>query len=261
MRCQVVVSRENAASQNIKQALLEATSLAQEGEGFWSCKEFDMAEYKGRIVEIEPSRDAGCYVFASTHKSEKGKPSFTAHTPGNWGSAMLGGTPRTLNVACRSKVAAAARRMKELSEKSLGWEVSIEVDHHCPTLGKPVLFVEIGSSEPEWGNADAGRIAAQGVLAAIGASPQGEVAVGFGGSHYCPKFRPIALSGKQAFGHIISGYSLERDGVDEGMLGQAFSRSVEKAGFAMIDWKGIKGETRGRLISALEGMGIEWMKA
>lgn len=261
MRCQVVVSKENPASQNIKRALLAMGGLEQEEEGFWSCSEFDMAEYEGRIVDIVPSRDAGCYIFASTHRSEKGKPSFTAHTPGNWGAAMLGGSPRTLNVACGSKVAAAARRMAELSGKSLGWETAIEVDHHGPTLSRPVLFVEVGSSENEWAVEEAGRIAAEGVLAAIRARQEETAAVGFGGSHYCPKFGPMALLGKQVFTHIISGYSLERDSVDGGMVAQAFGKSVEKAGVAMIDWKGIRGETRAKLISALDGMGVKWLKA
>lgn len=261
MRGQVVVSSGNAASQNIKSALLGMAPLESAGENYWSCEKFGMAEYNGRIVDIEPSREDDFYVFASTHKSEKAKPSFTAHTPGNWGGAMLGGKPRTLNIAFGSKVAAAVRKMKELSGQSLGWEVSVEVDHHGPTLSKPVLFVEIGSGENEWSNKQAGRIAAEGILAAIGAGKAESVDVGFGGSHYCPKFGPMIISGKCVLGHIISGYSLERDGVGEEMVEQAFEKSAEPAKAAMIDWKGIKGGTRGQLIPILESMGIKWVKA
>jgi D-aminoacyl-tRNA deacylase len=258
----VVISAENKASQNIKQALLaSAAGLGQTGENFWSCPSFNMAEYSGRIVDIVPDHDAECYIFASTHKSESGKPCFTAHTPGNWGAAGLGGEMRTLNIASAARLSAAVRRMKELSAaSSLGWEIAVEVDHHGPTLTRPVLFVEIGSSESEWGNAEAGRICAQGVVAAATAEPIAEACIGFGGTHYCPKFTATVLSGT-ALGHIISGYSLERDGVDEGMVKQALDKNVEKISRALLDWKGIKGEKRRELVACLEKLGVKWEKA
>jgi D-aminoacyl-tRNA deacylase len=236
------------------------SSLRKTSGDFWSSDEFDMAEYGGSIIDIVPSRDADYYIFASTHRSERGSQSFTAHTPGNWGEAGMGGAPKTLNIAYGSKIAAAARKMAELSKKSLGWGVSIEADHHGPTLNRPVLFVEIGSTENEWKNPEAGRIAAEGILSAIRQSDAPFVLAGFGGNHYCSKFGPKAISGECVFGHIIPGYSLERDGIENGMVLQAIQKNVESVEAAAIAWKGLKGELRSRLISMLEENGIKWVR-
>jgi D-aminoacyl-tRNA deacylase len=262
MRPLVVIAPENPASLNIKGALLSMVpALKQQSGSHWSSQIFDMAEYPGRIIDIVPSHDAGCYIFASTHKSESSKPCFTAHTPGNWGGAGLGGEPKTLNTASASRLAAAVRKMKELSEAStLKWDIAVEVDHHGPTLGKPALFVEIGSSEKEWEDPAAGRICAQGIIAAATAAPIAEACVGFGGTHYCPKFTNTILSGTP-IGHIISGYSLERDGVSEGMVTQAIEKNDCKITHALLDWKGIKGERRRELIACLEKLGVKWEKA
>jgi len=257
----VVISSENEASRNILRSLLSSgIGLVEKGTRFWSCPLLDVAEYDGLIVDIVPEHDADCYIFASTHKSESARPCFTAHTPGNWGEAGLGGKPCTLNVASAARVAAAVKKMKELSDTSLGWEVAVEVDHHGPTLEKPVLFVEIGSSEKEWSVPEAGRICAQGVIAAAQAAPVAEACIGFGGTHYCPKFTRTVLSGTP-LGHIISGYSLERDGVSEGMVKQAIDRNDCKISRALLDWKGIKGERRRELVGCLERLGIKWEKA
>ncbi len=256
-----MISSENAASLNIKKNILQLEKPAVQEGGFWSFADFDMAEYAGSIVEIIPAHHADCYIFASTHKSASNTPGFSVHTPGNWGTAELGGKPRTLNFAMPSKIKLIARKMKELSDASLEWQVSVEVDHHGPTVDKPVLFAEIGSTEKEWINEIAGEIAAKAILAAIKSNETFPAYVGFGGSHYAPKFTPKIVGGGIAFGHIVSGYSLERSGVDEEMLKQAMERNAEPIASALIDWKGIKGETRGRLIAALDALKIKWEKA
>jgi len=262
MRPLIVIASENPASLNIKSALLSLVpQLKQREKMFWTSPAFDMAEYSGRIIDIIPTHDAECYIFASTHKSESGKPCFTAHTPGNWGEAALGGEAHTLNIASASRLSAAILKMKELSDaSSLKWDVAVEVDHHGPTLSRPALFVEIGSSEKEWENAEAGVICAQGVVAAATATPIAEACIGFGGTHYCPKFTNTVFSGTP-LGHIISGYSLERDGVNEEMVKQAMEKNVEKISRALLDWKGIKGEKRRELIACLDNLGVKWEKA
>jgi D-aminoacyl-tRNA deacylase len=261
MRALVVISNENAASQNIKRNILKLQEMEETAANFWSSSEFDMAEYTGSIVEITPAHQAGYYIFASTHRSASATPGFSVHTPGNWGSADLGGTPRTLNIAMPSKIKLIARKMKELSDASLKWQVSVEVDHHGPTLDTPVLFAEIGSTEAEWADEEAGRIAALAILHAVKSSETFQSYVGFGGSHYSPKFTPIILGKEIALGHIISGYSLERFGSDEEMVRQAMEKNSGKIEAALLDWKGMRGEARARLIAVLDSLRIRWEKA
>lgn len=261
MKPLVVISRQNPASLNIKSALLSLEKLEEAQKDFWSGPVFDMAEYPGSIVEIVPQHDADCYIFASTHKSGSGKPCFTVHTPGNWGNADLGGTPRTLNAAMPARLKAAAQKMKELSGASLGWPVSIEVDHHGPTLGRPVMFAEIGSSEAQWEVSEAGRIAAAAIVSAVKNEKTWPSYVGFGGTHYAPKFTPRIVDGEIAFGHMISGYALEEYGVDGERIAQAMEKNVGKIECALLDWKGMQGETRKKLVETLGALGIKWEKA
>jgi D-aminoacyl-tRNA deacylase len=261
MKPLVVISSGNEASRNIRGSLLKLETPEQELDAFWSFADFDMAEYAGSIVEIVPTHDAEYYVFASTHRSKSNIPTFTAHTPGNWGSADLGGKPRTLNVAFGSKVKAAAQKMAELNAGTLDWKVEVEADHHGPSLSKPVLFVEIGSTEAEWKNEVAGEIAAKAILAAIRSEARFPAYVGFGGTHYAPKFTPMVIGGDAAFGHIISGYAIERDGIDAEMVRQAVERNMEKPECAFLDWKGIKGEPRKKLVETLDSLGYNWERA
>jgi len=256
----VVVSSENAASVNIRDQILSFVEMDEMGQGEWRCDGFGMIEYLGSIVEIVPSHDAEYYVFASTHKSESGSPCFTAHTPGNWGGAELGGGPRHLNFAHAGKVKEIASKMGELSG-ALGWRVSVEVDHHGPSLETPVLFAEIGSGASEWVNAEAGKVAAQAIVHAIRSERKFPCRIGFGGSHYAPKFTPKIVGGPFAFGHIVSGYALERFGIDDEMIAQAIKRNVDQVEAAEIDWKGVKGRTREKLISALDSFGMKWERA
>jgi D-tyrosyl-tRNA(Tyr) deacylase len=103
-------------------------------------------------------------------------------------------------------------------------------------------------------------ICAEGVIAAAGAAPVSEACVGFGGTHYCPKFTSRVLAGLP-LGHIISGYSLERDGVSEEMVRQAVEKNDCKISRALLDWKGIKGGRRQELVACLEKLGVMWEKA
>ena len=261
MRPLIVIAGGNAASQNIKENILRLESPKEHEEDFWSAPDFYMAQYPGSIVEIVPQHEAEYYVFASTHKSASNFPSLTVHTPGNWGSADLGGKPRTLNFAYASKVKVAAQKMLELSPSLPGWQVSVEVDHHGPSLARPVLFAEIGSTEKEWDNPLAGEIVAKAIAAAIRSRETFPTHVGFGGTHYAPKFTPRILNGGVAMGHMISGYSLERSGADEEMVRQAVEKNVEKIESVLVDWKGIRKEAKDQLVKTLESAGIKWGKA
>ena len=203
MKPLVVVSKGNEASQNIKSALLKLGKLEKKGESYWECAGFGMAEYDGSIIEIVPDREADYYIYASTHRSESEKPSFTVHTQGNWGSADFGGKERTLNIACPAKLKVALMKMKELSGASLRWDVCMEVDHHGPTLETPVFFIEIGSTEKEWGIPEAGEIVSRAIMAAVESREEFPAYVGFGGTHYTSKFTPIVLNSEKAIGHRI----------------------------------------------------------
>ncbi|MFH0922490.1 MAG: D-aminoacyl-tRNA deacylase [Candidatus Micrarchaeota archaeon] len=225
---------------------------------------FEIIEIDGSHTHADWLSDkyaSDLFVFASRHRSETGSPCLTVHAPGNWGSeAQMGGNPRELALTSAKALAFAFRFLA--SNPLAGFTPFLEVSHHGPTaLNTPCLFVEVGSSEKEWANEKACGIVADAIDALCKADlskVDGKVCLGFGGTHYCPKFKELALN-DYAFSHIASKYAL--DFVDEAMIKEAVRKTVEPVETAVIDWKGCSGPQRKKLIIMLEALGLSVERA
>ncbi len=197
-------------------------------------------------------------IFASRHKSDSGDPTLTTHVCGNLGSdASFGGLARKLAVAdpqmLRSALVGLAQATRDLGLSE--YSVSLEATHHGPTeLNVPSIFVEIGSTEREWSDPRAGKAAAQAISSAVTTIENGPSAVGFGGGHYSTKHTRTSLDGKYCVGHILPKYFF--DNYDMEMVRLAFERTVGNCTLAVIDWKGIRGGERSRLLEDLKKLGI-----
>ena len=62
-----------------------------------------------------------------------------------------------------------------------------------------------------------------------------------------------------ALGHMCPKYA--SDYLDGEMVAQMVKKTVPRPRGALIDWKGLKGETRGRILEWLEDLGVEPIKA
>ncbi|MEK6978949.1 MAG: D-aminoacyl-tRNA deacylase [Candidatus Micrarchaeota archaeon] len=198
------------------------------------------------VLDIPTDFDADCeYVLVlSPHKSKVPKPMLTMHFPGNWGTAEMGGEPETLNIAHAGKLKQLFLETKRANVAlGLNWEVTIEADHHGPTMTEnavPIIFVEIGSSEAEWGN----KLAAQVLATAINGiikikndedSQKFRTFFGVGGGHYAKEFCRFVESeqGKEwAVGHIIPKYAI--DNASESVLIQAIEKNMGRVEKAII---------------------------
>lgn len=196
------------------------------------------------------------FIFASKHRSESGKPCLTFHAPGNWGSEhKFGGSPRELQFTASRALNAA---QESLQGKTL--RAFREATHHGPTsLKTPLIFMELGSTEKEWGVREYGDAVAESIAQACArysSSPKVKAALGFGGTHYCTGFE-----GLQEFtlSHVASKHLL--DSVDGEMVRQAVAKTAEPVEKAFLDWKGCNKEQRGKLIAILENAGLPWEKA
>lgn len=259
----VVASRCDPASLNIASKLLKfygfKSSNKVEGIETYEAGNVKLAViseeevYAENVHRIFPNVEA--VVFASRHSSESGEPTLTVHAPGNLTAENLhGGRPKELAYADPQRMALALRRLAE--EAPPGFKVSLEATHHGPSsLPVPVWFVEIGSSPSQWENPEAGIAAAKAIWSSILGRPSGIGAVGFGGSHYAPKHTRVSLEGRYVVGHILPKYVLDVE-VDIGVLRQALEKT-RNFGAAVIDWKGVKGEARRRLLEALESLNVK----
>lgn len=229
----ILYTSKNTASRNIAERLMELAPAIR-----------PLDTKADSVLDILPQADTDCAIILSTHKSRSGKPMLTAHFPGNWSKADMGGKERSLNIANGRMLKSIIRELEAGNRKhKLGWPVFIEADHHGPLAEVPMIFVEIGSTEREWGNEAAARVVADAVNNAVSSRTQNpepetvkpsgsrdaahpETAFCIGGGHYAREFTKIELEQEGiAIGHICPKYAI--DSLDEDTFRQAIEKSVD----------------------------------
>ena len=200
-------------------------------------------------------------IFASRHKSETGEPTLTVHVPGNLTSqALYGGRPNEVALANPQRMKALILALLELRKKlEPSYKISFEATHHGPTeFSVPVTFVEIGSSEDRWVDEKAGEVAAEAIMKALLNPSKSPSAVGFGGGHYAPAHTRITIEQDIAVGHILPKYALEN--IAPSIVSAVFQRTTNVCNYAVLDWKGIRSDAKGKLLKILEDMDIDVLR-
>jgi D-aminoacyl-tRNA deacylase len=261
----IVASTQDPASKNIAENLIEH-------HGFTATHNDQILiqnEHKIRLVILDkpciytdvndlPS-DVSSIIFASKHVSSANKPALTVHATGNLRStAQFGGKPEEVSFVDASIVRRALRGLSTgVGARGLEIDVTMEATHHGPTSFEvPVCFVEVGSEPSEWANPVLGRIAADSIMAGAIGLEHGNPAVGFGGTHYSAKLTKICLGGEYEVGHIVPRYAVEA-GVRDSILRDVFRKTVGNCRIALVDWKGLTGDYRRKIVADLEGRGFQ----
>jgi len=270
----IVASSRDMASLNIKKQILNSYNFNETAENFQGNLIY-MTEVNGKDIKLVTLRDESIYaqniteffpnseliVFISRHSSVSGTPTLSTHTPGNLAEAKLGGIPRKVSVSPANAMRDAIKVMMRLKEEmQLDYEVSYECTHHGPSLNIPTMFAELGSSPRQWKDLKAAGAVAHATMEAVskfGSFPAKAV-IGIGGPHYNNKFTRMALKNDLAFGHMIPKYALPN--IDLEILKQCVERTLERVELAVLDWKGIKGEHKPKLVEMLEKIGMPFKK-
>lgn len=270
----IVASEKDVASLNIAEQILTHYSFRKTEETFQE-KSVYSTEINGKNVKLVTLKDETIYaqnitniiekpelvVFISRHSSLSGTPTLSVHTPGNLGRARLGGTSRKVSISPANAMRKALRVMKHLKEEvNLNYEVSYECTHHGPSLDVPTMFAELGSSLKQWNDSEAAEVVARAVMEAVSKFDDfhAKAVLGIGGPHYNKKFTKTALEKEMAFGHIIPKYALPN--VDLEVLRQCVEKTLEEVELAVLDWKGIKGEHKPKLIAMLREIDLPFEK-
>ncbi|HDL15327.1 MAG TPA: hypothetical protein ENH28_04135 [Euryarchaeota archaeon] len=249
----IVTSRKDMAGRNIFTALSKL-GFKEEGsfEGMPVLRKGDITAISTERGQVEAEHldeyfSPEYYVFATRHRSESGIKTLTVHAPGNLTSeARIGGKPEELAIThpCAMKVALLElRRQRDLL--GLDYRVSLEATHHGPTsLKKPVLFVEVGSTEKEWNHTEAVEAVATAAVRAAENREDFPACLGAGGNHYAPRHTELVFNTSYAMGHIIPGYAIDA------LKFEVFRQAVKKsrAEFVYLDWKGMKKEERKKIL-------------
>jgi D-aminoacyl-tRNA deacylase len=270
MRIALIISTRDFAGLNIQRALFALAPFEERDERFegkpshaWRSPLHEVRTYMTDdwCVQAEDidSRlawpECELIVFPITHRSAEGVPSLTAHPPGNWGKAELGGRPRWLPPTHAPLMKAALRSLRD-EAAGTGHKVTMEATHHGPHVEKPIFFIEIGSGEAHWKDPAMGDIIARTLIRILSEPiPACRVAFGIGGPHYLPNFNDIVLDTDIAIGHHCPKHHLPS--LDEEMVLKAMAASG--ASFALLDWKGMGGEKE-RITALLDKLKIPWEK-
>mgnify|MGYP001051191742 CR=1 FL=1 len=270
----IVASNMDMASLNIARQIRNNYDFKETAENFQRAPIYS-AEVNGKTIKLVTLNEESVYaqnltdffsnleliVFISRHSSISGTPTLSVHTSGNLGEAEFGGLSRKVSISPAGAMKDALKAMMQFKEEmKLDYEVSYECTHHGPSLNAPTMFAELGSSQKQWSDLKAAEAVAHATMKAISGfgESQYRAVLGIGGPHYNKKFTKMALESEVAFGHMIPKYAVPH--VDAEVLRQCLEKTLEKVEFAVLDWKGIKGEHKSKLVGMLEEAGVSFRK-
>lgn len=252
----LLFTSNNIASKNIAKKLIEQYDFRKTRENEWEKEGVRLIETNvPTVLDIPCDFDTDCLIVLSSHKSKKSEKRLTAHVPGNWGDADFGGEPNTLNIVNSSRLKILLEEIKKEGDK-IGWNVSLEVDHHGPTCNVPLLFVEIGSTENEWNDEKAAEAMARAVDASLKRNEKYQAFFGIGGDHYAREFTKIVLETELAPGHMAPKYAI--DNVNENTFKQAIEKCTDNVVKVIILKKETNSSQKKRIVELCEKFKIEY---
>ncbi len=267
MKISIIVSNLDKAGLNIKRNLIEHYNFKKISETFQNNDIYynEKLDVKLHTINcstidsenIDKEIETDLFLYATKHESASGKPSFSAHAPGNWDTAGLGGEDDKLCISPQNFVKEALIRLnknyKEFPEFE-DFEIIQECTHHGPYINKPIFFIEIGATEKEWSIPKAGYLLAKTIVSMLENRDEIQAkeyisTVGIGGLHTLPNFKDIIFNSNYAISHECPKYMLENLNKDK--IIDAINRSTKKAELIILDWKGM-GKYKEQISSEIE---------
>jgi len=272
MKYLIIASKQDPAGVNIVNQLqqfrpnpvLSGMSKDKPSFDFYMVEEDILHEEN---LDIEKINRYDFIIFASKHESGSKEKTLSIHSPGNWRTARGGGKSGKISYSSSLfnktmfEVLNEEANQSDLTKEHHGYKVTLECTHHGPLIGKPCVFIEIGSEEHQWNDKRAGFVLAKTIKRTIDEfkeNPYREIAIGLGGPHYCPNFNKIQKDSNVAISHVIPGYMIP---ITEEMIDEAWEKTFEEVDFVVLDWKGLgKSAQRQEVIDILEKNYIQWKK-
>jgi len=243
----IITSKQDLAGINV------AEELKKENLEKHNTKLYEIEEKPVYAKNIDKRIDADLFIFATKHSSKSAIPSLSVHSPGNWSNAGLGGKDSELCV-CPALYLKEALIFLE-KNNTINFDVIQECTHHGPYLEKPCFFIEIGSTEKQWKNKEAGKIITKAIMHLLKNPPKEyKTAFGIGGLHTTPNFKKIILNSNIAIGHVCPKYNLEN--LNKHNLKQAINKTVPKSNLIILDWKGL-GKYKERIKELTENYNVK----
>ena len=267
MKIAIITSLPDPASRNMKKNLLEHFPFKKSHETFDGNDVYQLRDVKLYTLQkkhifvddLDKQIAADLFIVCSTHSSESKKPAMTVHAVGNFGSAQHGGKDSTMCPTDALFIRQYFLALKKHAHEVAGYDITMESTHHGPYIEKPLVYVEIGSTEKEWNDENAGRVAVQCIMEALQGMEQRKremkIATGIGGLHYCTNFNKLLERKELSFAYICPKHAIKHLTPD--LLQQMKEKG--KIDFFLLDWKGL-GQDKQFLLDLLEKSGVEWKR-
>jgi len=259
MRFAIIYGKDDPAGNNIIQQLKSISFAPQ--IPIIKTKKHPIYLEQSDINKLPELKNIDFIIFASTHKSEKNELSLSIHAPGNFRGADFGGKPgkisNTSAFILKYLFQQLNKNSKQIKEQ---YNITLECTHHGPSIDLPCAFIEIGSTEKQYQDKEAGTIIARTILSLQDYKPNENwiPTIGIGGPHYCPNFNKIQLNSKYAISHIIPQYSLP---LTQSMLEQTEQKTKEQIKEIIIDWKGCgNSEQRNKIGELLTQLNLKYKR-
>ena len=264
-RFAIIATEQDQASRNIGNRIIELGKFEPDKEKPYRTfkKDNDILVWHEKelifATDLSEHYNPDCFVCVFRHKSDKNpKPLLSVHATGNLLKPLREGKPYELGLAHPGYMITVLRNLQ--SHVPQGYQVTYEATHHSPTnLTKPVMFVEIGSSEEQWQDPNAIDAVAKSVLGLLETQVTDyKACVGFGGDHYQGKFTRNSLEGDLAFGHIIPNFKFKELNPD--IVQQAIDRTIGCRAVVLDTGSQGKQEERKPILEVIEKNHIELIK-
>ncbi|MDQ3837174.1 MAG: D-aminoacyl-tRNA deacylase [Thermoproteota archaeon] len=234
------------------------------GKGYCSPthKNIELYIYSGDLLKLEDVpplfSQADVLIFLSKHQSRSSIPTLTCHFTGNFSAdCSYGGNSRQLAIAYPSLLKAYLKAVTPAIQNAPGYDVIMEATHHGPTsIDKPLLFIELGSSEKQWRDENAAAVICNSLLEVLdkGFEHCKKIGIGLGGTHYPRKLNDLLLKSDFALAAVASKYNLES--IDEEILHQMITRCKEDVTHVIVDGNGL-GPQKNRVLTLLNTIPLE----
>jgi len=235
-------------------------NMEQDGE-IYRGKNFDLVIISTPSISADWLKEKYNYdgfVFLSKHAAETGTLALTCHSTGNFSEAYFGGFKKQVAIPHphlqKSYLQALWKKRKDFTK----FAITLEATHHGPTaLDKPVLFIEVGTTEKEWNHKELCKNIAKITVDVISQpTKKHDVAICFGGTHYPEKFTKVLLEDEYALGTIMPKHALEF--LDQSLFSHILKQNKE-AKFALLDWRGL-GKNKQKVMNLVKATDLEVIK-
>jgi D-aminoacyl-tRNA deacylase len=275
----LVASKQDPASNVMAEYLINQVGFSKNRSRL-NPNEHDFSEYRyGNNITLHLSHnssllyleeldenypDSVAFIFLSRHSSESGIPTLTCHFTGNFSASNpYGGNPKELGICLPSLQKEYIKEINMVRSQVPDYEITIEATHHGPTsLKKPTLFIEIGSTAKQWVDKHAASIVCDSLISLLTRKKNNNtnctsVGIALGGTHYPTKFNQLLLDSDFGLAAVAAKHNLTT--IDESMMQQMISKSVEKVTYAIVDRKGL-GKEKHRIMRLVDQKGLQLLE-